>query len=254
MYLDTKVHLDAYRIYVFGMTNLLIESKQPSDIRRKAGRGTEETDPSPFVLFCPHETARQQRMTHERASTSRGVRFGVGASPSRATVSLPLRTRDSAPGTEPCGMGRGVRVREHWRSATTATLATFSHVAAWAWQQTWALSVVTARIVSIWGRGDRGRAAPCRVRVPGTLYRSRALHCTAPPGARAHKPPMNHIFVCVGTILLDIQWLVGASCVCMLLQISFSLAFRTTMSLTRGMTESKLNSISTHTSYHHEST
>jgi len=69
MYLDIKVHLDAYKIYVFGMTNLLIESKQPSDIRRKAGRGTEETDPSLFfVWFCPHETARQQLMTDERAS------------------------------------------------------------------------------------------------------------------------------------------------------------------------------------------
>ena len=60
-----------------------------------------------------------------------------------------------------------------------------------AWHATWALSAVTARLVSIWGRGDRGRAAPCHARVPGSLYRSRALHCSA-GRPRAHKPPKNH--------------------------------------------------------------
>jgi len=133
---------------------------------------------------------------HERTmhmDTSRGVRFGEDE------VCAPRAEWPVAVASECVSTGTSRRQVSQLFAAIPCSLA---------WHATWALSAVTARLVSIWGRGDRGRAAPCHARVPGSLYRSRALHCTA-GRPRAHKPPKNHILFALAPSF-SIRWLVGS--------------------------------------------
>jgi len=78
-----------------------------------------------------------------------------------------------------------------------------------AWHAAWALSVATACVVSIWGRGDRGRAAPCRV--PGWPDPCTGReHCTAgrrPARTKATKE--SYLFALVPSFSIRcIGWLV----------------------------------------------
>jgi hypothetical protein len=159
-------------------------------------------------------------------STSRGVRFGVGAS--TPSLGLPaLRTRPSA-------QSRGVVIlvrSGQWavagasECASTATRRRqlsqlFAAIPrSLARHATWALSVVTTRLGSIWGRGDRGRAAPCRAVSPDPC--TGREHCTT-GRRRARKPPKNYICLHWHHRFRYVGWFV-----CILLQISFSL-FRST--------------------------
>lgn len=136
------------------------------------------------------------------------------AAPPRA---VPVRSGHWRPWRD--GVGQSARPL-HWHSATAA-LATFccdpSSLACD--EPTWALSVATARLVSIWGRADRGRAAllsalllavPC----PLNPVPVESTHCTAPPAARAQQATKRIISAlhCAHPSLLGcVGWLVQTS-------------------------------------------
>ena len=199
----------------------------------KRERGTEETDPSFFVLFCPHETTRRQLTSGRRWHGHHGhiilgrsaFAFGAGAS-----VSVPPSPRQPRPLPSGC-KSRGCRRRGHqearapraqWPVAVASecastgtprrrTLATFCSDPGMAC----GVGVVSCHRLCCLHLGARGSGEGCSVpcpRMAGSLYRSRALHRRAP--ACAHKGHQRIISVCISTIVFyTLHWLVGA-CAC----------------------------------------